>query len=143
MRFETSIAIDAPPDETWSVLTDVERWPEWTASMTSVERLDEGPFAVGSSARVRQPKVPATVWEVVDLEPGRSFVWTAKAPGTTATAEHRLTTQPGGGVELTLSIRQAGVLAPLVGLFAARTTRRYVRLEAEGLKRRCEDPAGH
>jgi hypothetical protein len=38
-----------------------------------------------------------------------------------------------------------GVLAPLVGLFAARLARRYINLEGEGLKRRseslpCNDP---
>ena len=138
MRFETSTDIDAALGDVWMVLTDVERWPQWTTSMTSVQRLDEGPFAVGSRARVRQPKLPAAVWEVVELEPAVSFSWTAKTPGITSTAEHRLTPRPGGGVGVTLSIRQTGPLSPFVALFTSRITRRYVQMEADGLKRRCE-----
>jgi len=47
------------------------------------------------------------VWIVVtdvDLEPECSFSWTARTPGITTTAEHRLTPRPGGGVGVTLSI---------------------------------------
>jgi uncharacterized membrane protein len=139
MRFETSTDIDAALGDVWMVLTDVERWPQWTTSMTSVQRLDEGPFAVGSRARVRQPKLPAAVWEVVDLEPEVSFSWTARTPGITTTAEHRLTPRPGGGVGVTLSIRQTGPLSPFVALFTSRITRRYMQMEADGLKRRCEN----
>jgi len=139
MEFEISTDIDAAPGDVWMVVTDVERWPQWTASMTSVERLDEGPFSVGSTARVRQPKLPVAVWEVVDLEPEVSFSWTARTPGITTTAEHRLTPRPGGGVGVTLSIRQTGPLSPLVALFTSRITRRYVQIEADGLKRRCEN----
>ena len=139
MEFEISTDIDAAPGDVWMVVTDVERWPQWTASMTSVERLDEGPFSVGSTARVRQPKLPVAVWEVVDLEPEVSFSWTARTPGITTTAEHRLTSRPGGGVGVTLSIRQTGPLSPLVALFTSRITRRYVQIEADGLKRRCEN----
>ena len=138
MQFEISTDIDAALGDVWMVLTDIERWPQWTTSMTSVERLDEGPFAVGSTARVRQPRLPAAVWEVVDLEPRVSFSWAAKMPGMTTTAEHRLTSRPGGGVGVTLSIHQTGALSPFVALFTSRITRRYVQMEADGLKRRCE-----
>jgi hypothetical protein len=41
-------------------------------------------------------------------------------------------------VTVTLGIRRSDPLAWLIGLFTAKTTRRYVRIEAEGLKRRCE-----
>jgi uncharacterized membrane protein len=135
--YEFAVEIDAAPDEVWRVLTDVERWPEWTPSMTRVERLDPGPFQVGSTARIKQPKFPAVVWRVTDLEPGQSFSWTATGGGMTALGTHRITLRS-DGVEVTLSIRQTGPLAWLAALVTSRLTRRYVQIEADGLKRRCE-----
>ena len=42
VRFEATIDVAAPAQFLFEVYTDVERWPEWTASVTSVERLDQG-----------------------------------------------------------------------------------------------------
>jgi uncharacterized protein YndB with AHSA1/START domain len=136
--YEISVDIDAAPDEVWRVLTDVERWPEWTPSMTRVERLDSGPLQVGSTARIKQPKFPPTVWRVTQLEPGQSFSWTASGPGVTTVGGHRITPRD-DGVEVTLSIRQTGPLAWLVGLLTSRLTQSYVQMEANGLKRRSEN----
>ena len=140
MDYEFSVDIDATPGEVWNVLTNVERWPEWTSFVTHVERLDPGPLQVGGTARVKQPKLPLVVWRVTELEPGRSFFWVASRGGVTALAGHRITPRSdgSGGVGVTLSIRQTGPLAGLVGLLASGLTRRYVRTEANGLKRRCE-----
>ena len=137
MDYEFSVEIDAAPDEVWKVLTDVERWPEWTPSMTRVERLDPGPFQVGSTARIKQPTFPPVAWRVTELEPEQSFSWTASGPGVTTVGSHRITPR-GDGVEVTLGIRQTGPLAWLIGLLTSRLTRRYVQTEANGLKRRCE-----
>jgi hypothetical protein len=60
--FETTRHIDAPTRKVWEVLFDVARWPEWTPTVDSVERLDDGPVQVGSRARLRQPKLPQALW---------------------------------------------------------------------------------
>jgi uncharacterized protein YndB with AHSA1/START domain len=138
MAFKIDMAIDAPPDQVWRALTEVEAWPAWTASMTSVERLETGEFGLGSSARVTQPKLKPTVYQVTEFVPGRAFTWAAKAGGVTTTAGHTVTPRGEGLSTVTLTVTQSGPLAPLVGMLAANTVRRYVTMEAEGLKKRCE-----
>jgi hypothetical protein len=44
----------------------------------------------------------------------------------------------GGGSKVTLWIEQTGLMVPMLALFYKGLTRRYVTMEAEGLKRRCE-----
>jgi hypothetical protein len=40
---------------------------------------------------------------------------------------------------VTFGIRQSGALAPMIALLTAARTKRYVQMEADGLKRRAED----
>jgi uncharacterized membrane protein len=138
MQVETTVEIDAPPERVWEVMTDIERWPEWTASVERVERLDDGPLRLGSRARLKQPRFPSVVWEVTDLERGRSFTWTARNVGVTSIGAHRIVPGATGRVTVNLSLRQEGPVAPVLALFTGKLTRRYIQTEAQGLKRRCE-----
>jgi uncharacterized membrane protein len=137
---ERVVVIAAPPAQVWEVMYDVERWPEWTPSVTSVQRLDEGPLRVASRTRTRQPRLPPTTWTVTELSVGESFTWVASGPGFTTTATHRVRADRGGSV-VTLVLDQAGALGALVGLVAARLTERYLTLEATGLRERVEHAA--
>jgi uncharacterized protein YndB with AHSA1/START domain len=138
MRYEIEVDIDAAPEAVWVVLADVERWPEWTPSMTLVRRLEDGPFGVGSTVRVRQPRLPQAVYTITEYEPGQAFSWAARSPGVTTAGGHHVVPHEDGHATVRLTLDQTGVLAPLVGLVTARLARHYVTLEAEGLKRRCE-----
>ncbi|MFI0444681.1 SRPBCC family protein [Actinomadura sp. 6N118] len=138
MHHEVTIDINAPAETVWRLLEDVERWPEWTASIDRVERLTDGPFGEGSKARVHQPKLPAAIWTVTDFAPGRSFTWMARTPGLTTVASHDITPNPNGTVNVRLSLDQTGPLAFLIALLAGRRSRRYVAMEAAGLKRKAE-----
>ncbi|HEX6935972.1 MAG TPA: SRPBCC family protein [Actinomycetes bacterium] len=139
MRFEATTDVAAPAERVFDVYADVEHWPDWTASVTSVERLDEGPLRVGSRARIKQPRLPVAVWEVTDLVPGRSFTWIARGPGIVTTGSH-VVAQAGSGdrVRVTASLEQGGVLGPLLGLLTKRLTNRYLDIEVRGLKAHCE-----
>src|SRR5690606_6035999 len=80
VEFEVTIEIDAPPERVWAVMSDVERWHEWTASITSVELIDAEALAPGVRARVKQPRLPRAVWKVTSLDPGHSFEWETRNP---------------------------------------------------------------
>ena len=135
--FSSSIEISVPPDRVWPVLVDVERWPEWTPTMTSVRRVDTGPLAVGSRARIRQPKLPQAEWQVTELVPGRSFTWISGGIGVRVVGLHTVESTTGGS-RATVSIQFTGPLGPLFARLTRGLNERYLALEAKGLKERAE-----
>jgi uncharacterized membrane protein len=137
MEHEERIVIDAGVATVWQVLADVERWPEWTSSVRSVELLD-GALAVGGRVRIRQPKFPPVVWEVTELAPGTAFTWVSRTPGARAVGRHELLDGGDGTTTAVLTISQTGPVGTIVGLVTRGLTRRYVALEAKGLKDRSE-----
>ena len=138
MDIERTIEIAAPAARVSAVMRDVERWPEWTASVRHIALLDPKPFAVGSRARVRQPRLPTAVWTVTELEEDRGFTWRSVTPGLTSTGIHHVQPVSPDRSRATLAIEWRGPLAPLIRLFYGKLSRRYVELEAAGLKRRAE-----
>lgn len=109
-----------------------------TGSIDRVELLDR-PLALNSRARLHQPRLPAATWTVTGYREHESFTWVSRSPGVTTTATHRMTPAR-GKVAVRLSVDQTGPLAPLVSLLTARLTRRYVTMEAQGLKAMAEHP---
>ena len=89
-RYSTHIDIQAPAVRVWEVMSDVARWPEWTPSISEVQRLDDGEFTVGSRARVRQPRLWPATWMVEKLEPGVAFTWSTATPGARIVGDHRI-----------------------------------------------------
>jgi uncharacterized protein YndB with AHSA1/START domain len=137
----TRVEVDAPVERVWAVLSDVAGWPGWAPTVTALERLDDGPLAVGSRARVEQPRIPPTEYEVTALEPGRSFTWVARGPGVRTTARHVLDDLGAGRTRVTLSVEQSGPVGAVMGRFYRRLTDRYLAAEAEGLRARSEGRA--
>ena len=137
-EFSTTVEINAPPARVWAVVSDIERWHEWTASVSSVQKLDTGPLGVGSKARVRQPRLLPAVFDVTRWEPQRGFDWVTRSGGVTAVARHML--EPtAAGTRVRLSVEFTGVLSPLIAWFTGSLTNRYLQMEAAGLKRRAEE----
>ena len=137
MLYTVSIDIAAPPGRVWTVMSDIERWHEWTPSITSIQKLEPGPLVVGLRARVRQPKLPPAVWTVSWVEPGAGFVWVSRAPGVHVTGRH-LVEAISGGSRATLSIIYEGLLGMLIGRLTRPLNERYLGYEAQGLKQRSE-----
>ena len=120
-------------------MSDTDRWPEWTASVTSIKRLDRGPFVVGSRAVIRQPRFPPALWIVTAIDDRKSFTWTNQAPGIKVIAHHSIDAN-GDRSKATLSLRYEGILGGLLARLTRGITNRYLAMEANGLKARSENP---
>jgi uncharacterized protein YndB with AHSA1/START domain len=137
MRYEATTTIAAPAELVWRTVADVEKWPEWTPTMTAVRRTDDGDLRAGSVAEVRQPKQPSRTWTVTDLVPDRSFTWVSQGRGLRLSADHTVRAADGTTV-VELAFTVTGPLAPLVKLLAGKQIRLAVDTEAAGLKSWCE-----
>ena len=141
MNVDTSVDATADLASAWSALTDVADWPRWTESMTKVERLDDGPLRVGSRARVEQPGMRPMIWEVTELRPEREFAWAARVPGVRIVGRHLLAANADGTTRITLELAVDGPLAGVINALTGKRSRRYLGLEANGLKAASEAAA--
>jgi hypothetical protein len=138
VNFSITVDIATPPERVWAVMSDVERWPEWTSSVTSSTRLDRGPLGLGSRARIRQPRLAPAVWTVTDLAVNRGFSWKTGSALIWVIARHSVEPTPHGS-RATLSLQFGGLFAAVVVWFTRSLNDRYLALEAAGLKRRSEE----
>ena len=136
-RIETTVDIAASPERVWSVMSEVLLMPSWTDSITSVELDPPGPLAVGSRARIVQPKLSAASWVVTELTPVRSYSWVSRAMGADVTASHTIT-PTSDGASVTLAVEYDGRLSTVVYGLTRKITTKYLRTEAEGLKKASE-----
>jgi uncharacterized membrane protein len=139
MITEDSVEIDAPAQLVWEVFSDVQRWPEWTASVTSLEGKDGANLAVGKRFSIKQPGMSKLVWKVTEIDPGSYWTWVQRSPGVRVSARHWVIPQPGGGTVVRQQLEQRGVLGALVGRMMIKKTKRFLELEAQGLKARSEE----
>lgn len=120
-----TIVIDAPLERVWALTLDIEALPSVTPTVTAVDRLDHGPVAVGSRARLRQPGLPPRTWTVEVVEAPNRFAWATRLLGIRMVGVHELALTADGRCELTLRVqlegRGAGLLARLGGANLART----------------------
>lgn len=133
--YRTDIA--ATPAAVWAVLADMEHWPQWTASMRSVTRLDSGPLGLDSKVRVVQPGLLPAVYTITAWEPARKFDWASSAPGVHIVAGHVIEPEA-NGCRITLSIHFGGLFGGIAGMLFSSRIHRFMTMEGEGLKQRSE-----
>jgi hypothetical protein len=141
VKIEHEIHIRASPAIVWSVTADVERWPEWTPTVTAVRRIGSGAFGTGSTVRIRQPGQPESEWVVTVFEPGVRFAWATRRSGLVMVATHEISGE-GAGTRNLLRVDASGLLAVLLWPLLGLAMRRALADENRGLKRRCEEIAG-
>jgi hypothetical protein len=138
MNYEQTTSTEAGLERSWAALAEVTTYPRWTASMSTVDPLDGPALRVGNRFRIKQPGLPSTVWRVSDVRDGESFEWEGTFPGVYTVAYHRLNRNSDGTTQITIGLRQTGVLSGLIALLTAAKTRRFLQMEAAGLKAAAE-----
>lgn len=137
MRFDHDLLIQAPVETVWDLTLDVERWPETTPTITEVVRLDDGPLAVGSRARIKQPAQSARVWTVSRLEHPHEFEWGTSFGPVRMVGGHHLAPE-GDGCRNRLSLEVTGFGSRVLWLLAGRAMRKAIVTENEGFKAAAE-----
>lgn len=113
MRFSSSVEINAPVEEVWSLIDKLEEWPQWMQSIKKIERVSEGSLAVGSQLSVTAKVNRLTVnllMTISEFVPERSVVMQGKALGTNLTRFYFL--EPvNGKTKVTIGGEVSGLLA--------------------------------
>jgi uncharacterized membrane protein len=138
VEYEQTIDIAAEADLVWDVMSNVEHWPEWTPSVLAVQLLGGGGLWPGQRARLRQPRLPVAIWTVERVEHGRTFAWRSDATCLSSVGEHTVEPKDADSSRVVLRLTHSGALAGPVRFLYGGLIRRYVRFEAEGLKREAE-----
>lgn len=137
MRIEHSLTIAADPSRVWDLTVDLERWPDITPTMTSVERLDQGPIQVGSQARVAQPKQAQRIWTVTIVEEPHHFAWEARLGPIVMEAHHVIDEVP-DGCRNTLAVDVTGPASGLIGRLLRSQILTAITTENEGFRTAAE-----
>ena len=111
MQFSITPEVDAPPEVVFAVLSEVERWPEWTPTVTALE--------------------PGRGFRIFSRSPGAPVEANHWAEPTGAGHRSRVT----------LSVTFDGFLGRVIGWMMRGLNERYLAQEAAGLKRRSEERA--
>jgi hypothetical protein len=139
--YRTTLAVDAPAEKVWEVLTDFDRYPEWNPSLPSIK----GEPRLGSTVALTlvmpgrpSVKVKANLTEVV---PGRRLVWDGNLGADRLFAGHReflIDPQPDGTVLFTHVEDVSGLLFPLFRVFMGGAIRRHHDRLNAAIKERAE-----
>lgn len=136
-RYEVEIRVS--PARVWAVLLDVERWPEWTTSVTRVQRMELGPLTLGSRTRIWQPRLMPAVWCITSLDEGRRvFGWTTRTLGVKIVGRHQVDASKNHS-RVALSLHYTGPLSVVVARVYHGLISDYIRREGDGLKEFCEN----
>jgi len=118
----SEVFIAAPPEEVWSLISDLERGPEWSLVTLECKLTSEGPPGLGSTYRSLSRFVASRVTteqEIVEWEPPRRMVSKVVKGGESTFTQ--ICEPEGEGTALTM-INEFSVPGALPGFVAERLT---------------------
>lgn len=135
-KYSASIAIDAPAEKVWKLLTDAGGYPAWDLSMDHIE----GRLALGETVKFfTKLSAQAFPVKVTAFEPGRKLVLTGGMPLGLIKSErtHTLTTNKDGSTSFHTEEIFGGLLLPVFGKNIPDLTENF-RNFAAALKKQAE-----
>src|ERR1700682_3602288 len=115
MITDCGVDIEAPAAVVWDVFSDVERWPEWTASVTRLVALGGARLAAGK-----------VVGEATDLTPGEAWPGVQRSPGVLTVARHEVIPESDRRTRVQQQLDQRGAVGAMVGLVMGGMAKRSV-----------------
>jgi hypothetical protein len=106
---QASVTSAAPPSAFFAKWADMATWPEWNTD-TEWVRLD-GPFATGSTGRLKPKGGPRVRFVLTSVVPDREFVDTSLLLGARLVFRHEVTAHPEGGCTVDVDVSLSGPLA--------------------------------
>jgi hypothetical protein len=137
-RFETRVDVTASSSVVWNIMKDVEAWPMWTPTVTTVIALDGSDLLLDHRFEVFQPGVPKATFVVTEFVDGRSFTWQSKSGGVVSSAEHTVSVVDDSHCSVNLSFEMSGMGASLLWAVARKKIESFVQTEAASLKSAAE-----
>jgi len=136
-QFTKTTDIKSSTENISRVMADVARWHEWTPSITKVTLVDSRALKLGRVVMVKQPKFPVAKWVVTSLTSNVSFTWVSANPRIVVKATHTVAPRS-AGAHVTLQLKFSGWLSGLFASPTAAINMRYLTIETDGLRPRCE-----
>ena len=117
----------------WALWSDTAEWPRWNPTIADVS-LD-GPFAEGTTGRLKPTHGPKAEMVLRDVRPAAGFTDVARLPGAQMRVEHEVADVPEGGSRVTERAVLHGPLARPWSLLLGRQLRRDMAAGAEATAR--------
>jgi len=137
MELKHSQIINAPLNVVWDTTIDINNWNKWTPTVEAAT-LKAETFALGSSATLKQPGMPSTIWTVTHFQNREKFSWKTSFLGMEMIASHHLKAVASEITENTLELEIRGIMALLLGPIIRKKLQGALTSENEGLKKFCE-----
>lgn len=125
----------ASPARIWAIWTDVGQWPTWDIALKQATLA--GPFAVGTRGTVVPDKGLKATFELVAVEPGRSYTLRTKLP-LGALYVKRTLGQAEGQTQFTHEVWFSGFSKGLFGWALGREYRMLLPKVLEAIKAQAE-----
>ena len=151
MEISCSKTIDAPVEAVWSIMTNLDGFPDAVSGIERVERLDDGTgFGVGTKWRETRTLFGRTATEdmwVTKFEPGRSYVVEASSRGADYRTTQRVEPDGDGGSVLVMSFSgtptgtMAKIVSATIGRFFVGATRKAFEQDLADIAAAAENSA--